>query len=73
MYHIEEDENVVGGLVTLNNTFNLSMIGLGTRSLNGRASIRRAIEAALLAGYRLFDTSPAYGNQGDIGAVLEVR
>lgn len=44
-------------------------LGLGTWQLEG-ARCRRTVEEALDVGYRHFDTAQAYGNEGDIGAVL---
>lgn len=41
----------------------------GTFPLKGDA-LRAAIEAALAAGYRAFDTAQAYGNEADTGAAL---
>lgn len=43
--------------------------GFGTYPLTGE-TLARAIEAAVQAGYRAFDTAQGYGNEADTGATL---
>jgi len=56
--------------VTLNNGVRMPMLGLGTWQSARGETVRRAVRAALDAGYRLIDTAAAYGNEEDIGAAI---
>jgi 2,5-diketo-D-gluconate reductase B len=47
----------------------IPIIGLGTWDLRGDAA-RRAVEAALDAGYRHIDTAAMYGNEEQIGSAI---
>ncbi|CAG9840274.1 unnamed protein product [Diabrotica balteata] len=55
---------------TLNNGANLPAIGLGTWLLKGKG-VSKAMDMALEAGYRLFDTATMYDNEKDIGDALK--
>jgi diketogulonate reductase-like aldo/keto reductase len=44
--------------------------GLGTWGLNGSQIVRPAVETALAAGYRRFDTAKAYENETELGESL---
>lgn len=56
--------------VTLNNGVRMPVLGLGTWQSARGETVRRAVRAALDAGYRLIDTAAAYGNEEDIGAAI---
>ncbi|CAH1108159.1 unnamed protein product [Psylliodes chrysocephalus] len=47
------------------------MVGFGTSKILGTAIVRNALDQALAAGYRLFDTAQVYGNEEDIGKALK--
>ncbi|XP_056631483.1 uncharacterized protein LOC130441722 [Diorhabda sublineata] len=55
---------------TLNNGNKLFAVGLGTWLLKGD-SLLKAMDIALEAGYRLFDTAAMYGNEKDLGEALK--
>lgn len=46
------------------------MVGFGTWQLGNDTTVKRAIRAAISAGYRLIDTAYIYGNEKAIGQVL---
>ena len=48
----------------------MPMVGFGTWKVTG-AQVERAVPAALQVGYRHIDTATMYGNEAEIGAVLE--
>lgn len=48
----------------------LPTFGFGTYELARGPVARRAVAAALAAGYRLIDTAAMYGNEEDVGAAL---
>jgi diketogulonate reductase-like aldo/keto reductase len=60
----------IASTVTLNNGVAMPLFGMGTFRAAG-TDLRRAMEAALETGYRLFDTASAYGNEAEVGAVLK--
>ncbi|HEU4412211.1 MAG TPA: aldo/keto reductase [Polyangiaceae bacterium] len=61
--------NVTTARVELNNGTSLPRVGLGVfRARPGEA--KRAVLAALRAGYRHVDTARVYGNEADVGAAL---
>jgi diketogulonate reductase-like aldo/keto reductase/L-ascorbate metabolism protein UlaG (beta-lactamase superfamily) len=61
--------NVTTARVALNNGTSLPRVGLGVfQAPPGEA--KRAVLAALRAGYRHVDTARIYGNEGDVGAAL---
>jgi len=53
--------------ITLNNGLKMPIVGFGTFTIRGRELIFKVVEAALLAGYRSFDTAAVYNNEEDIG------
>ncbi|MCV7300452.1 aldo/keto reductase [Mycobacterium barrassiae] len=55
--------------VTLNDGNTLPVIGLGVGELS-EAETEQAVSAALEAGYRLFDTAKAYGNEAAVGRAI---
>ncbi|CAG5007965.1 unnamed protein product, partial [Parnassius apollo] len=52
---------------TLNNGNKLPAVGLGTYRVRQPDVIVQAVDEALAAGYRLFDTAAVYGNEGALG------
>lgn len=56
--------------VTLNNGVEMPMIGFGTDVANDALSYGEVMDAAVQAGYRLFDTAAMYGNQSELGDFL---
>uniref|UniRef100_A0A8R1DEK4 Aldo_ket_red domain-containing protein n=1 Tax=Caenorhabditis japonica TaxID=281687 RepID=A0A8R1DEK4_CAEJA len=57
--------------VKLNTGFTIPLIGLGTYKITGE-EVLPALDKALSAGYRLFDTAKVYNNEKEIGQALEV-
>ncbi|KAK6187400.1 hypothetical protein SNE40_005438 [Patella caerulea] len=57
-------------MVIFNNGNKFPILGLGTLAANSD-DCKNAVRAALDAGYRHFDTAYAYGNEADIGEVLQ--
>ena len=55
---------------TLYNGVELPMIGYGTFQIQDGRQCEQCIFEALQAGYRLFDTAAAYGNEAAVGAAL---
>ncbi|XP_050517910.1 aldose reductase A-like [Diabrotica virgifera virgifera] len=55
---------------TLNNGANLHAVGFGTWLLKGNG-VSKAMDMALEAGYRLFDTAAMYDNEKEIGDALK--
>jgi 2,5-diketo-D-gluconate reductase A len=56
--------------LVLNNGVEIPQLGLGLWQLSN-ADVPRAVEAALEAGYRLFDTAAIYGNEASLGKALK--
>jgi diketogulonate reductase-like aldo/keto reductase len=54
--------------VRLNNGVEIPMLGFGVMAMQDQ--LDPAIQAALAAGYRLFDTAAIYGNERDFGASI---
>ncbi|GMR47317.1 hypothetical protein PMAYCL1PPCAC_17512, partial [Pristionchus mayeri] len=50
--------------------FSIPLVGLGTYKIVGD-DVRPCVDAALKAGYRLFDTAKYYKNEPELGAALE--
>lgn len=48
------------------------MVGLGTYKIVGQDTVTVAVDAALKAGYRLFDTAKYYLNEPELGIALQV-
>ena len=54
----------------LNNNVEIPALGLGLYQVPSGGTAQEAIECALEAGYRHFDTAAAYGNERDLGRAL---
>jgi diketogulonate reductase-like aldo/keto reductase len=61
-------ENVSLARVTLNNGVEIPQVGLGVWQSGG--ATKRAVLAAIEAGYRHVDTAAVYGNEAQVGAAL---
>jgi diketogulonate reductase-like aldo/keto reductase len=57
----------------LNTGFDIPLFGLGTYKITGQRVVNDAVDAALGAGYRLFDTAKLYNNEKELGVAFEVR
>lgn len=57
--------------VSLNSGLQMPMLGLGTYKLVGAEDVHRAVDAALAAGYRSFDSAAVYRNEADLGRALK--
>ncbi|MER3329407.1 MAG: aldo/keto reductase [Candidatus Kapaibacterium sp.] len=55
--------------LVLNNGVEIPFVGLGTYQMRGY-EVEKAVEVALEAGYRHFDTAAIYGNEKEIGDTL---
>ncbi|EGT57779.1 hypothetical protein CAEBREN_01723 [Caenorhabditis brenneri] len=62
--------NAVGGSQKLNSGFSIPLIGFGTYKVTGE-NVEIAVDAALTAGYRLFDTAKYYLNEKELGDALK--
>lgn len=49
----------------------MPLVGLGTYKLVGPENVFKAIDAALTAGYRAFDSAAVYRNEADLGKALK--
>lgn len=49
----------------------MPLLGLGTYKLWGSDDVYRAVDAALAAGYRAFDSAAVYRNEADLGRALQ--
>ena len=56
---------------TLNNGILMPAAGFGTLKLGDTAATQKAVEQALEAGYRLFDTAQSYANEEGVGLALK--
>lgn len=56
--------------VVLSNGLSLPALGLGTWQVTDREQMRGLVKAAYDAGYRLFDTAAAYGNEIALGRAI---
>uniref|UniRef100_UPI0037E7C1BC aldo-keto reductase MSMEG_2408/MSMEI_2347-like n=1 Tax=Semicossyphus pulcher TaxID=241346 RepID=UPI0037E7C1BC len=56
--------------VLLNTGAQMPLLGLGTYKLLAPEDVNRAVDAALLAGYRAFDSAAVYQNEADLGRAL---
>ena len=54
--------------ITLNNGVDMPMLGFGTYQISDPVMCERCVVEAAGIGYRLFDTSQAYGNEEAVGA-----
>ncbi|XP_029310726.1 uncharacterized protein LOC115023676 [Cottoperca gobio] len=57
--------------VLLNTGVQMPLLGLGTYKLVGSENVYRAVDAALVAGYRAFDSAAVYRNEAELGRVLK--
>ena len=57
-------------LIRLNNGVEMPQLGLGVYQSRPGRETRRAVVAALEAGYRLIDTAAMYQNEADVGAAI---
>lgn len=57
--------------VLLNTGVQMPLLGLGTYKLCGANEVYQAVDAALDAGYRSFDTAAVYQNEADLGRALK--
>ncbi|XP_049423902.1 glyoxal reductase-like [Epinephelus fuscoguttatus] len=57
--------------VLLNTGVQMPILGLGTYKLVGPEDVCRAVDAALVAGYRAFDSAAIYENEADLGRALK--
>lgn len=55
--------------IVLNNGVEMPVLGLGTFLMDG-AECENSVLSAIEAGYRLFDTAEAYGNEAAVGRAL---
>jgi len=56
-------------MIALNNGVEIPQLGLGLWQI-ANADMPKVVEAALNAGYRLFDTAAIYGNEASLGQAL---
>lgn len=56
--------------VRLNSGYTMPRLGLGVFQAGPGRGTRRAVEAALEAGYRHIDTASMYGNEREVGAAI---
>ncbi|XP_017283491.1 uncharacterized oxidoreductase Mvan_2161 isoform X2 [Kryptolebias marmoratus] len=56
--------------VVLNTGREMPVLGLGTYKLCGPEAVFQAVDAALAAGYRAFDSAAVYRNEADLGRAL---
>ncbi|XP_026171703.1 uncharacterized oxidoreductase YtbE [Mastacembelus armatus] len=57
--------------VVLNTGVPMPLLGLGTYKLCGSEDVYWAVDAALAAGYRAFDSAAVYRNEADLGRALK--
>ncbi|CAI2354854.1 unnamed protein product [Caenorhabditis sp. 36 PRJEB53466] len=65
-----ELSNAVGGSQQLNDGYYIPLVGFGTYKVVGK-DLLPAIDAALLAGYRMFDTAKYYHNEKELGEAFK--
>ncbi|MCP9265907.1 Aldose reductase B [Dirofilaria immitis] len=65
--------NFIVDTAKLNTGFSIPMVGLGTYKIVGQDKITIAVDAALKAGYRLFDTAKYYVNEAELGIALQYQ
>ena len=56
--------------VVLNTGVSMPLVGFGTYNLCESGEVYIAVDAALQAGYRAFDTAAVYRNEADLGRAL---
>ncbi|KAM9335475.1 aldo-keto reductase-like [Symphorus nematophorus] len=57
--------------VLLNTGVQMPLLGLGTYKLLATEDVYQAVDAALAAGYRAFDSAAAYRNEAELGRALK--
>ncbi|XP_041635141.1 uncharacterized oxidoreductase YtbE-like [Cheilinus undulatus] len=57
--------------VLLNTGVHMPILGLGTYKLTAPEDVYRAVDAALVAGYRAFDSAAVYDNEAEMGRALK--
>lgn len=57
--------------VMLSTGVQMPILGLGTYKLVGPENVYQAVDAALAAGYRSFDSAAVYRNEADLGRALK--
>ncbi|HJA27602.1 MAG TPA: aldo/keto reductase [Candidatus Limosilactobacillus intestinigallinarum] len=57
-------------MVKLNNGITMPQLGFGVFQMDDLDECYRAVTAAIRAGYRLFDTAAAYGNEAAVGRAI---
>ncbi|KHN87996.1 Aldose reductase B [Toxocara canis] len=62
---------VAGGVAKLNTGLPFPLVGLGTYKVTGQETITAVVDAALKAGYRMFDTAKYYHNEPELGNALQ--
>lgn len=62
--------NTIDTSITLANGVKMPRLGLGTYRANAGGEVEAAVVAALLAGYRSFDTASLYANEHGVGRAL---
>ncbi|CAJ0599564.1 unnamed protein product [Cylicocyclus nassatus] len=62
--------NVAGGTKTLADGNQIPLLGLGTAEHTDQKDVSTMVEAALKAGYRLFDTAQIYKNERELGVAF---
>jgi len=60
----------IGSRLLLNDGNSMPQFGLGVYLTSEGKEIRRAMEMAIAAGYRHFDTAAMYGNEAGVGAAI---
>ncbi|CAK5090471.1 unnamed protein product [Meloidogyne enterolobii] len=65
-------KGIIGGTYKLLDNYEIPLIGLGTYALWNQEEVDRAVDAALAAGYRLFDTANFYNNEKELGIAFKV-
>uniref|UniRef100_A0A1I8BZ91 Aldo_ket_red domain-containing protein n=1 Tax=Meloidogyne hapla TaxID=6305 RepID=A0A1I8BZ91_MELHA len=60
-------KGIIGDTFKLLDGYEIPLIGLGTYALWNQTDVDRAVDAALEAGYRLFDTANFYNNEKELG------
>src|SRR3954468_14716621 len=61
-------KNVTSARVQLNDGLSIPQVGLGVWQAGG--GTKRAVLAALAAGYRHVDTAAVYGNEAQVGVAI---
>lgn len=56
--------------VKLNSGISMPMLGFGVFQVDDLATCRQVVSSAIHAGYRLFDTAQAYGNEAAVGQAI---